>query len=118
MTRLEMQPVVRYEGGSPGTEIWGMTQANFLVATPGRHAKEAAVNLTDAAAVWLAKELCVADSKEFRQETARQIGAAFLTDVVQRGLPVESMVIASEGFFDDHPELVAHLRVAAAAAAV
>ncbi len=113
MTTLEAQPKVRYEGGSSGTEIWGMTQANFLVATPGRHAKEAAVNLTDAAAAWLAKELGREDSKAFRQEMASQIGEAYMTSVVEAGLPVDSLVIASEGFLEDHPELVTGLRTAA-----
>lgn len=112
MTTLEAQPTVRYEGGSAGTEIWGMTQANFLIAIPGHHAKEAAVNLTDAAASWLAKELGKADSKEFREEMARRIGAAFLSRIVAGGLAVESIVIASEGFLDDHPELLAELRAA------
>lgn len=116
MTAAQSQPAVRYEGGSPGTEIWGMTQANFLVALPGRHAKETAVNLTDTAAVWLAKELGVPDSKEFRQETACQIGTAFLTSVVERGLPLESIVLVAEGFLEDHPELVAGLRATAPAA--
>ncbi len=116
MTSLETQPKVRYEGGSPGTEIWGMTQANFLVATPGRHAKEAAVNLTDTAAAWLAKELAQEDSTAFRQAMASQIGTAYLTSLVDSGLTVESMVIASEGFLEDHPELVEQLRTAAPAA--
>ena len=109
MTAMEAQPTVRYEGGSAGTEIWGMTQANFLIAVPGRHAKEAAVNLTDAAAISLAKELGKADSTEFRKETARRIGASFLASVVAAGLPVESISIASEGFLEDHPELLTEL---------
>ena len=111
-TTMEAQPNVRYEGGSAGTEIWGMTQANFLIAIPGRHAKEAAVNLTDSAALWLAKELGQVDSKEFREETARRIGVAFFSNVVAGGFAVESIVIASEGFLEDHPELLVQLRTA------
>lgn len=116
MTSMGGEPAVRYEGGSPGTEIWGMTQANFLVAMPGRHAKEAAVNLTDAAAAWLAKELDQEDSAEFRQATARRVGEAFLASVLERGLPIESMVVASKAFFEEHPELVSRLRTVAPAA--
>ena len=116
MTSLETHSRVRYEGGSAGTEIWGMTQANFLVAMPGRHAKEVAVNLTDSAAAWLAKELGAEDSKTFRQDTARQIGAGYLTSAVDRGLAFDSMVIASEGFLEQHPELIAQLRTVAPAA--
>ena len=116
MTAVQPQLMVRYEGGSPGTEIWGMTQANFLVAMPGRHAKESAVNLTDKAALWLANELGVPDSKEFRQDAARQIGTAFFSSVVERGLPLESIVLVAEGFLEDHPELVAGLRATAPAA--
>ena len=113
MTSTEAQRTVSYEGGGLGTELWGMTQANFLIAVPGRHAKEAAVNLTDAAALWLAKDLGEPDSLEFRQETARRLGAAFLAGVVEKELPVDSISIVSEGFLEDHPELVAKLHTAA-----
>lgn len=111
MTAIDAQSVVRYEGGSAGTEIWGMTQADFLVVVPGHHAKEAAVNLTNAASAWLAKELGTADSTEFRIETARRIGTAFLSKVVANGLAIESITIVSEGFLEVRPELVAALRV-------
>ena len=110
------EPMVRYEGGSTGTEIWGMTQANFLIAIPGRHAKETAINLTDPAAQMLATQLGRENLPEFRQEAAREAGYAYLSPAAAAGGHVESIVVVSEGFLEDHPEVLRRLQVAATAA--
>jgi hypothetical protein len=106
----ELDVRVRYEGGSVGTEIWGMTQANFLVAIPGRHAKEAAINLTDAAANALAAELGQENTVEFRQRMAREAGLAYLEPLAEADGHVDSQIVISEGFLDEHPEVLDRLR--------
>ncbi|MBA4180608.1 MAG: hypothetical protein C0506_08485 [Anaerolinea sp.] len=110
------QARVVYEGGSVGTEIWGMTQANFLVVIPGRHAKETAVNLTDAAASVLAEQLGERNTPEFRQSVAREAGVAYLEPLAAAGGHVDSVIVVSEAFLDEHPEVLARLKAAAAAA--
>jgi len=57
---------VGYEGSSPGTDTWWYTQANFLVAIPGRNSKESAILMNEPAGKFLAAELGMADSAETR----------------------------------------------------
>lgn len=57
---------VRFEGMGVGTEIWGATQANFLVLVPPQHAKEAAVLLNDPAAKQLASAQWAPDQSRNR----------------------------------------------------
>lgn len=116
MTEPGLETRVRYEGGSVGTEIWGMTQANFLVVIPGRHAKETAINLTDAAARVLAAELGQENTAGFRQRMAREAGFAYLEPRADAEEHVDSLVVISEGFLDEHPAVIERLRAAAAPA--
>ena len=99
--------LIRFEGYSPGTEIWGSTQANFLVQLPGRHAKECAVLLNDPAARLLAANAGQDDTPEFREMAARAVGEAILHDIVARGAPLESVVMASSAYFEAHPAVLA-----------
>ena len=115
-TQQDTNAMVRYEGGSVGTEIWGMTQANFLVVVPGRHAKETAINLTDAAAEAVAGQMGAENTAEFRQNVAREAGAAFLEPLAAAGGHVDSIIVVSEAFLDQHPEVLVRLKAAAAAA--
>jgi hypothetical protein len=112
MTAVMEAGEVRFEGFSPGTEIWGSTQANFLVKLPGRHAKEAAILLNDPTAKALAEELGRENTQEFREEAARLAGGIIFRDVLERGRPVDSVVMASNAFFEEHPELFAALKAA------
>ena len=105
---------VRYEGSAPGTEIWGMTQANFLVAVPGRHAKESATALTDAAAASLASELGRENTVEFRQIAAREVGFAYLEQLVTAAAYIPSLITVSVGFLEEHPEAVQRVKEATA----
>lgn len=72
---------IRFEGFTPGTEIWGVTQANFLVRPSGAHGKETAVQLNDPAA---------------------------------RGASPESIIVASNGYFADFPDLLERVKAALA----
>ena len=103
---------IRFEGYSPGTEIWGATQANFLVSTPGQHSKEAAVLLNDPAAAMLANELGRDDTPEFREAAARAVGYAALTDIVTRGAHFDSALIVSRAYLEEHPAVLGAARAA------
>ena len=96
---------VRFEGMGVGTEIWGATQANFLVSIPPHHAKEAAVLLNDPAAKQLAAAVGVEDNDEFRAEAARAVGALYLEDRLSAGKPIESVTTLSYAFFSERPDL-------------
>ncbi len=101
---------VRYEGGGTGTELWGMTQANFVVSLPGRHDKEVAVFLNDAAAHLLAQELDQPDTSEFRQAAAHQAGQFWVEELVRGSRHLDSQIFVSVGLLDEHPEIIAHLK--------
>jgi len=103
---------VRFEGFTPGTEIWGSTQANFLVRVPGRHLKEAAVLLNDPTAKMLAGLAGREDTQEFREEAARIAGTLVFQDVLERGAPVESVVMVSNAFLEQHPHIFERLKAA------
>jgi hypothetical protein len=105
-------PGVRFEGYTPGTEIWGSTQANFLLRVPGRNAREAAILLNDPTARALAEALGREDTQEFREEAARVAGTIVFEDILRKGAPVESIVMVSNAFFDQHPDLAAKIRAA------
>jgi hypothetical protein len=110
---MESSPaIVRYEGSSPGTEIWGYTQANFLVAVPGRHAKESAILLNEPAARYMMAELGLDDSTETRETLARLVGEAWYPRAIERGGDIESIVTVSRAFLVEHPEILATVRKA------
>ncbi|MBE0612020.1 MAG: hypothetical protein IH609_21755 [Dehalococcoidia bacterium] len=106
--------MVRYEGSSPGTDIWGYTQANFLVAIPGRNARESAILMNEPAGKFLAAELGLADSTETRDALARALGEAWFPALFERGADIESIVTVSRGFLDNHPEVIEAVRKALA----
>lgn len=106
---------VRFEGMGVGTELWGMTQANFLVSLPGRHAKETAVLLNDEAAKLVAEGAGMADSDEMRARLAMETGSYWLRHQLDAGAPIESAVIVSSGLLREHPDLFEHLKRAVAA---
>jgi hypothetical protein len=108
----EPAALIRFEGYTPGTEIWGSTQANFLIQYPGQHAKEAAVLLNDPAARLLAVSAGREDSQEFREEAAKVVGEAVLKDIVDRGAPLESIIMASAAYFDARPNVLAEAEAA------
>jgi hypothetical protein len=110
----ESAATVRYEGSSPGTDIWGYTQANFLVAVPGRNAREAAILMNEPAGAFLVAEFGIEDSTGTRDSLARALGEAWFPVLVERGGDIESIVTVSRAFLDNHPEIVDAVRKALA----
>ncbi len=101
---------IRYEGPGTGTEIWGMTQANFSLGIPGRHAKECAILLNDAAAAYIAKELGREDVPEERQALATAVGIYLLEQRAAAGGHIDSVVTVSVALLQEHPDIIEHLR--------
>ena len=112
---IEDSPQVRFEGFSAGTEIWGSTQANFLVQLHGRHAREVAVLLNVPAGTALAAATGREDTPDFREEAARAIGQAVLEDVIGRGATFDSIITVSEWFLAEHPGIFDRAKAALSA---
>ena len=105
--------VVRFEGFTPGTEIWGSTQANFLIQLPRRNAKEAAILLNDPTAKLLAEALGREDTPEFREEAARVAGQlVFQDDAARGGGTIDSLIMISNVFFEQRPDLLEQVKAA------
>jgi hypothetical protein len=108
---------IRFEGIGVGDEIWGGTQANFVVFRPGQHAKETCVILNDPAAAYLAGLLGEENTEEFRQRAARVIGHLWLEREVAAGRHIDSVHMVSRHTLEEAEEFVAALRPGMAAPA-
>ena len=112
MTMATDSGQVRFEGYSVGTEIWGSTQANFLVKMPGRNAKEVAVLLNDPTARAIAEAVGREDSQAFREQAARITGEFVLRDILEKRHQVESVILVSKSYFEEFPGLLDEVRAA------
>lgn len=101
---------VRYEGPGTSTELWGVTQANFSVGVPGRHAKEAAIQLNDAAARYLESELGQENTAEARQDLAIRVGEYLLRTKADAGAHIDSLTMVSVALLQENPAVLEHLR--------
>jgi hypothetical protein len=103
---------IRYEGiGSGAHEIFGATQANFLVAGgPWPGAREIAVMLNDPAAGMLAEVSGAENTDEFRVEAARKVGEAAIRERFRRLGSVDSVIVVSRATLEAQPELVDPVR--------
>lgn len=108
----EPETLVRYDGISPGASIWGYTQGNFLVAVPGRNAKESAILMNEPAGKYLIAESALDDTPENREMLLKAIGEAWYPVLVEAGGDIPSIVTVSRAFLDDHPEVVEAVRQA------
>ena len=102
----EPETLIRYDGISPGAGIWGYTQANFLVAVPGRNAKESAILMNEPAGKYLIAESGLGDTPVNREAVLKAIGQAWYPVLVASGGDIPSIVTVSRAFLDDHPEVV------------
>ncbi len=108
----ERELIIRYEGtGSGAHEIYGGTQANFLVGGgPWPGAREIAVMLNDPAAAMLAEAAGAENTDGFRAEAARKVGVAAVRERFQRLGSVDSVVVVSRATLEEHPELIEAVR--------
>jgi hypothetical protein len=110
MTTTEPEIAVRYEGPGTGSELWGMSQANFLVDLPRRHSKEIAVLLNDAASHVLAQQLATDDTPEFRAGAARYGGEYLIRKLAASGRHLDSSLVLSLSTLEEHSDILAHLK--------
>ncbi|MBI5946509.1 MAG: hypothetical protein HY875_00030 [Chloroflexi bacterium] len=101
---------VQYEGGGVGTELWGMTQANFLVHVPNDASREVAVMVNDAAAAFLASRYGQDDTPEFRKNLARVVGRLWIEALhAEHGRISTPVLVISRATFDEQPGLLAEV---------
>ena len=101
---------IRYLGPGEGGELWGGTQAGFILDWPGRPAREVAILLQDAAAAVLAQAASADGDAEFRAAAARAVGRAWLEAQVERQGRVDPVIVISAATLTERPELVAVAR--------
>ena len=116
MSAASATTTIGYHGPGDAAELWGGTQADFVLDWPNRPAKEVAVLLQDAAATALAEAASAENTPEFRNAAARAIGEARLETQVERQGRIDSMVVISAATLAERPELVAVARSLAAGA--
>ena len=100
--------LVRYEGiGSGVGELWGATQANFLVSGGQLPAgKEVAVMLNDPAAAMLAEAAGAENTPEFRAIAAQRVGEAAIRQEYGRTGRVAAIVTVSRMTLESQPALL------------
>ena len=97
---------ISYHGPGAGAELWGATQADFVLDWPNRPAREVAVLLQDAAAEALARAASAKDGPDFRAAAARAVGEAWLQAQVERDGRIDSVAVISAATLAERPELV------------
>jgi len=101
---------ISYHGPGAAAELWGGTQADFVLDWPSRPAREVAVLLQDAAAAALAEAAGAENGPDFRNAAARAVGEAWLEAQVERQGRLDSVVVISAATLAERPELVAVAR--------
>lgn len=110
VTAPDADTLVRFESYGTGDEIWGATQANFVVVRSGQNARETAVFLNDPAAAYLAELLGQQDTEEFRSLAARQVGARWLQRLVDAGQRVDAVTMLSRALLERDAAFLAELK--------
>lgn len=113
MSAASETTTIRYHGSAAGAELWGGTQADFVLDWPGRPAREVAILLQDAAAAALARAASAEDGPDFRAAAARAAGEAWLRAQVERQGRIDSVVVISAATLAERPELLAVARTLA-----
>ncbi len=106
----EPEVTVRYEGGSAQNELWGGTQANFIVAAHGEHQHEVAVLVPEAVATYLAVELGRQDAPEFHAAVAREGGQCYIESLMKAGKHVAPFLMLSRAVLEGDPSLLSELK--------
>ncbi len=100
-------PTIRYRGPGEGAELWGGTQADFVLDSPNLPAREVAVLLQDAAAEALAQAASTANSPEFREQVAHAVGEAWLRGRIAERARIDSISVIAAATLAEHPDLTA-----------
>lgn len=105
MSAATATTTISYHGPADGAELWGATQADFVLDWPNRPAREVAVLLQDAAAEALAQAASAEDGPDFRAAAARAVGEACLQAQVEREGRIDSLIVISAATLAERPEL-------------
>ena len=119
MTTLqENEASIQFEGlGSGAHELFGGTQANFLINVPGRSDREIAVLVNDPTMEFLAERLGVENTQEFRDRAAEVVGRLWITRAMDRGLRVPPAITISRNLLEQNPDFVTEVEAALRATA-
>lgn len=112
-TVRENEASIQFEDlGTGAYEIFGGTQANFLLSVPGRSAREVAVLVNDPSMEFLAERLGVENTQAFRDRAAEVIGRLWITRALDQGLHLAPAITISRNLLDQHPDFVAEVEAA------
>ena len=100
---------IQYEGAGSGTDIWGMTQANYLVAVPGGAAREVAVMVNDAASAFLAERYEEPANPEFRRNLVRVVGRLWIAAFHEHHGHLPPLLVISRATFAEQRGLLAEI---------
>jgi hypothetical protein len=89
--------------------MMGATLANFIIEGPGAD-KECAVMLNDPGAAYLAEQLNVELTADWREAATAKVGKALLQAAIEESRHVDSVVFVSRAILEAHPEFVDALR--------
>ncbi len=89
--------------------MMGATLANFIIELPGAD-KECSVMLNDPGAAYLAEQLGVEITPEWREMATEKVGAAVLRGAIEGSRHIDSVVFVSRAILEAHPEFVDALR--------
>lgn len=104
---------VHYQGPGLGSEMWGFSQANFLLELPGAN-REVAVLVNDPAARLLAQEIGREDGSEFREEVSRVAGQVLLPVMLANSESIDPLITVSVAFLNRRPEILDAIKQAMA----
>ena len=96
-----------YQGPGFATEIWGVLQANFMLAIRGESLREMAVNVGPPVAAFVVEQSGHEDSPEFRDEIARALGECRVNQLHSRGHQIDAVETISMDLLTREPELLA-----------
>jgi hypothetical protein len=102
-------PAVRFENIGEGTEIWGGTQANFIILRPGAD-REVAIILNDPAIDHVAAALGQEATPEFAADVTHRIGQLWLERQLAANRPIDAIQFLSRASIESAPELIEALR--------
>lgn len=96
-----------YQGPGYATEIWGVIQANFMVAIRGESLREMAVQVGPPVAVYVAGQAGREDTPQLRDEITRALGECRINQLHSRGHQIDSVETISMDLLSREPEILA-----------
>lgn len=96
-----------YQGPGFATEIWGVLQANFMIAIRGESLREMAVNVGPPVAAFVVEQSGHEDTPEFRDEIVRALGECRINYLHAHGHQIDAVETISMDLLTREPDLLA-----------